>query len=225
MSNSAADQAAGALRDLILRGRYQPEDRLPPERELAEGLGVSRPTMREAIRRLMEAGLLQPRRGSGTYVANVDLEAVFGVRLQLEPYAARLAAGQRTSEQARRLSELLKRLAAELDEPDVYAATDFEIHGLISEAAGNSVLVDVLSRLAELSRLSRAITVPERQARVAGLHDLRALARAVRARDADAAAQAMQDHLESVRETARTAVLQRARDRRVISLSARAEGG
>src|SRR5690348_9755648 len=118
MARSIVDHATDQLRALIARGAYQPGDRLPAERELAEGLRVSRPTVREAVRRLTDAGLLQPRRGSGTFVAEIDLDAVFGIRLRLEPYAAQLAAGRRTEADLRRLRSLVRQLRAETKRPD-----------------------------------------------------------------------------------------------------------
>jgi GntR family transcriptional repressor for pyruvate dehydrogenase complex len=215
MSTSTVDRATDALRALIVRGHYQPGDRLPTERELAVGLGVSRPTMREVIRRLSDAALLEPRRGSGTYVAEVDLEAVFAVRLQLEPYAAGLAAARRDAAQARNLSTLVNRLAKELDLPEDFAITDLEIHALVTAAAGNSVLLDVLFRLSELANLSRAITSPERAARTTTLRHMQQLARAVHSRDEEAAATVMREHLSSVRDIARAKALRNPRDRRL----------
>jgi GntR family transcriptional repressor for pyruvate dehydrogenase complex len=199
MSNSALEHATAALRDLVARGHYRPGDRLPPERELADRLGLSRPTMREAIRRLMEIGLLEPRRGSGTYVANVDLDAVFEVRVQLEPYAAALAAVRHTPEQARRLTAVVEAVEANIDEPDLFSLADIEMHAIVAEASGNPVLADVLRRLTELAKLSRSLTSPQRDLRLVGAHDVRALASAILDRDADAAADAMHEHLTTVR--------------------------
>jgi GntR family transcriptional regulator, transcriptional repressor for pyruvate dehydrogenase complex len=202
MPESVADSATAAVRKLLARGRYAPGDRLPPERELAAGLGVSRPTLREAIRRLTEAGLLESRQGSGTYVAGVDLSAVYAVRLQLEPYAAGRAAVERTSDDARRLGALVRVLGERLDEPERFAATDREIHRELALMSANPVLADQLERLTELAELSRAITAPEREARVATLRTMRALARAVRRRDPEAARGAMGSHISTLAELA-----------------------
>ena len=160
MTVSAVEETSDSLRALIARGQYRPGDRLPPERVLAKGFGVSRPTMREAIRRLTDAGLLEAHQGSGTYVAEVNFEEVFAVRLYLEPYAARLAAKSRTSAELDRLRALVKRLEGHLDSPEDFAAIDFEIHALVANAARNSVLLDVLSRLVEVAKLSRPSRAP-----------------------------------------------------------------
>lgn len=202
MSNSAVDSATAELRRLIARGRYQAGDRLPPERALADELGVSRPTLREATRRLTDAGVLAPRQGSGTYVAEIDLDNVFAVRLQLEPHAAALAAEHRSPEHLARLRALVRELAGAQDDPDAYAEADLAIHEVVAEAAGNPVLVDVLARLTELTRLTRAVTATDRAARASTLRDIRRLVRAIRQHDATAASQAMYDHLSAMRGTA-----------------------
>lgn len=212
MSTSVAESATAALRDLLARGRYQPGDRLPPERELAEGLGLSRPTLREAIRRLTEASLLESRQGSGTYVADIDFAAVFEVRLQLEPFAAAVAARLRSDDDLLRLDALVKLLPGLMDDPEAFTATDLQIHRAVADASGNPVLRDFLERLTELTRLSRPISSPATVARRTTLRDLRRLVRAVRANDAEAASTAMTVHLESMREI----VERRApRDRRI----------
>jgi GntR family transcriptional repressor for pyruvate dehydrogenase complex len=209
---SVADTACTALRNLLVRGRYQPGDRLPPERELATGLGLSRPTLREAIRRLTEAGLLESRRGSGTYVAEVDLDAIYAVRLQLEPFAARLAAAERSDEDLQRLSQLVKLMPSQLQEAGAFAATDLEIHRTLAAASGNPVLFGLLERLTELTQLSRAITSPAEDARRATLRDMRSLLGAVRAREGGAAAAAMERHIRGMRDIAASLT---PRDRRI----------
>jgi GntR family transcriptional repressor for pyruvate dehydrogenase complex len=197
-----ADNATAALRDLLARGRYQPGDRLPSERALAEGLALSRPTLREAIRRLTEAGVLESRRGSGTYVAEIDLDAIFAVRLALEPFAARLAATGRSDADVRRLEALAKALRRQIDDSEAFAATDLAIHRTIAAAGGNGVLDDLLDRLTELGQLSRAITSPAPAVRQATVRDLNALVRAVRRGDSNAAAAAMEAHISHVRQVA-----------------------
>jgi DNA-binding FadR family transcriptional regulator len=203
VSKSAVDQASLALRDLLVRGRYQPGDRLPTERDLAEGLGLSRPTLREAILRLTESGLLVARRGSGTFVREVDVEAVFAVRLRLEPFAAALAAEHRTDEQAEQLVALLAELESRLDDAAEFAATDARIHREIAQAASNPVLFEILVRIADLAQLTRSVTSPEHAARTTTLETMAATVEAIRRREATVAAQAMEDHLGALRDVAR----------------------
>ena len=198
-SRSAAEAATGALRRLIAERAYHAGDRLPPERELTDELAVSRPTLREGIGRLVAEGVLEARRGSGTYVAEIDLDQIFDVRLLLEPFAAREAAHHRTPAQLEELRALLTEIEHTSHEPARFAAADAGIHAVVARAAGNPVLHDILDRLAGLTNLSRAVTSTDHAVRDSALTHLRGLVAAVAARDAGAAERAMRDHLRVVR--------------------------
>ena len=67
-----SDQAYEQIRDLIFRGQLKPGEQIMPERELAQALGVSRPTVREAIKQLVTMGLLEHRQGQGTFVRSIQ---------------------------------------------------------------------------------------------------------------------------------------------------------
>jgi GntR family transcriptional repressor for pyruvate dehydrogenase complex len=198
MSERAALQVAEELRSLLMSGRYAPGERLPAERELAARLGVSRPTAREAIGHLTEAGLVQARRGSGTYVTTVDVRALLEVRLQLEPFAAELAAGRRDQAQVQQLRKLLGELGAAVDEPARFGELDALLHQAVWETAGNPVLHETLDRLSGLALLSRAVTTADPKLRRATLKQMRRLVRAIAGRDTTAARSAMAQHLEEI---------------------------
>lgn len=198
-SRSATDDAARALRSLILARGLKVGARVPPERELAAAMGVSRSTIREAISRLVSVGVLTARQGSGTYVAAVDFDAVFEVRLQLEPFSARLAARNRDDAHVARLLSVLRDMEGSLDEPARFGALDAEVHELVSTAAANPVLRGMLAQLAELANLSREITAGNRRVRGRSLRHLQRLARAIADADGDAAAAAMDAHLRQLR--------------------------
>ena len=203
----SAGQAAGdAIRRLVIGGRYQVGDRLPPERELAGALGLSRATVREATRRLIEGGLLEARRGSGTFVAPVDLDALFAVRLRLEPYAAAEAARNRGSDTLAELNHLIKALPGQIDDVDAFATTDTAIHRMLAQASGNPILFDVLDRLTDLVAVSRGVTSPASATRTTAVRDLCTLVRAVRKGDPDAAADAMRTHLHALRASRRARI-------------------
>jgi len=195
---------AAELRRLIAERRYRSGDRLPPERELAIALNVSRASLREGISRLAQEGTVVARRGSGTFVAPVDLRNVFDVRLQLEPLAAATAAKCREDEEVVALERLLSRLEKSVDDPEAFAAIDARIHAVVARSSGNPVLVDVLDRLAVLTHLSRALTATKRSTRTQTSRQLRRLVDSIRRRDAAAASMAMRTHLEQVLETALT---------------------
>lgn len=152
------------VRRAIQLGRFAPRDRLPPERELAQQLGVSRTTVREAMRVLQGEGLVEIRRGrtGGAIVIGQDisrseikrqlrrrlaeLEAVVEFRLVVEPAAARLAAGRRTAgdlSALRRLVESMNEMVSEPGGPSTpsrFFTFDSEYHDRIAETARNDML-------------------------------------------------------------------------------------
>ena len=136
---SLADTAAAGIRTEIASGRWAVGTRIPIESQLAHRLGVSRGTVREAIRTLVHGGLLEVRQGSGTYVlSNVDpseglhklrrasLRDQFELRCALEVEAARLAALRHTAHDLRRLRTLLDQRGSREDAQGGDAALDPE---------------------------------------------------------------------------------------------------
>ena len=184
---------------MIASSRYWPGDRLPAERHLADQLSLSRPTLREALGVLSKAGILDQRHGAGTFIVAIDIDEVFAVRLRLEPFAAELAAANRSEEQVQALADLVSELGREMDDPVAFTAVDRRIHRLIAEAAGNGVLLDNLERLGDLTTLSRGITGPSLDARSETLDYMHALNEAIAASDGQSAAAAMAGHLEATR--------------------------
>ena len=195
------DAVAEEIRRLVGERRLGAGDRLPSERDLALRLGRSRPAIREGLGRLVDLGVVEARRGSGLYVAPVDLEALLDVRVELERYAAAQAAQRAGEEQVAALEALLERLRGALDDPPAFAAADAEVHALIARAARNPVLVSVLDGLAEMASYSRERTRVDRALREATVGDVDELLAALRAHDAARAATAMEAHLGRVRET------------------------
>ena len=154
---SLADTAAASIRTEIASGRWAVGTRIPIEPELAHRLGVSRGTLREAIRTLVHGGLLEVRQGSGTYVlSNVDpsdslhklrrasLRDQFELRCALEVEAARLAALRHT---ARDLQQLRNLLAQRGNHEGAQGAAgfierDMAFHLAIVDISGNLALVE-----------------------------------------------------------------------------------
>jgi GntR family transcriptional repressor for pyruvate dehydrogenase complex len=189
-----------AIRAFIRRGALAPGDRLPPERALAQQLGVSRPALREGIGRLVDVGLLRARQGSGTYDAEVDPDELLAVRLRLEPLAAELAATVAGPRERGRLADVVAAMADAVDDPRRFAELDLQLHGRIAQLAGNTVLVRVLADLDQLLRVSRSRTAGHDATRRRALADVTRLVEAIAAGDAAAAAAAMTDHLLAVGE-------------------------
>lgn len=153
------------LRGLILQGGLKPGDRLPAQRDLAERLGVSRPSLREAISALETMGLVRVRVGSGVYVAPPSVRtppwrfadrgsprAVYEARYGLEGYAARLAARRAPKADAERLESAIAAMREALDADDIagMAAADAAFHDAVFALAGNTVLAGMYGPVRDL---------------------------------------------------------------------------
>ncbi|MCI0157063.1 FadR family transcriptional regulator [Leifsonia shinshuensis] len=151
-----SEQVADQLRRRIADGEFPVGSLIPTEAELTHELGVSRNSVREALRSLVHVGLLGARAGYGTFVLatsevaptlarRLDHERavdVAEVRLLLEREAARLAAIRRTPEQLQRLQGAAAERIAQLGGPG-YEDADIEFHHLLLEASGNALLAEL----------------------------------------------------------------------------------
>lgn len=198
--DTAADRAASGIRALIVSLDYGPGDRLPAERDLAQQLGVSRPALREGIRRLRSGGVLESRRGSGTYVSVADLSGVYDVRLRLEPLAAERAAQLRTNEELEALHATYALMEQELEDPERFNLADARFHTQVADASRSIVLNNTLERLGELALLTRSVIAPDRRFRVSSLADVERVLLAIERQHPKRAANAMERHLLNVRD-------------------------
>ncbi|MBL8396557.1 MAG: FCD domain-containing protein [Candidatus Accumulibacter sp.] len=218
------DAIAHQLELRILEGSLKPGDRLPAERELALELGVSRPSLREAIKKLVSRDLLVSRHGGGTFVTN-RLEATFSdpwqrlieqhpflqddvleFRYLLEASAASLAAQRATDDDLQRLEQAFQRLDAAYQSVDRSAqvAADVAFHLTIAEAAHNALYAHLVSSVMRLlhdhvRRTLKEIGVSaETRQQLTAQH--RAIVDAINARQSGAAWQAAQTHIDFVRQ-------------------------
>ena len=207
------------IKNEIWQGTLKRGERLPPERELAESLGVSRNSVREAIRTLSLLGFVSSTQGAGNFVT-CDIEQNLRESLRmmvmlgetnylqisqlwcgLESENARLAAGRILPRQAARLRELARLMR---EEPDAQKASryDQEFHLLLCEASGNRLIKSLFSAM--LSTINDFISTmyvrimedPRQAAELHAAHER--LADALAARDGDAAGEAMRTHFEVV---------------------------
>jgi GntR family transcriptional regulator, transcriptional repressor for pyruvate dehydrogenase complex len=205
-----------SLRKLIERDGYQSGDKLPPEREMALVLGMGRPAIREAIKALSILGVIESRRGKGTFVKSAstmslnwpekmseinpsfDMLQLLEVRKMLEPQAAALCATRGSLEQ---IGEMERHLLAQEADPgsrQALARSDYLFHDVIIRSAGNAILGDLsrfLSPLLVRSRQITAFSAPD-LTRMAREH--RAIFEAIRRGQPDLASRAMKEHLETV---------------------------
>ncbi|MFD7691814.1 FadR/GntR family transcriptional regulator [Streptomyces sp. NPDC059805] len=220
---AVTDEAIEKIKGMIVSGALRPGDRLPKESELAAALGLSRNSLREAVRALSLMRILDVRQGDGTYVTSLDpqllLEALsfvvdfhrddtvlefLAVRRILEPAATAMAAARISERQLDALAVRLDRLG---DAPSVgeLVASDLEFHRGIVVAAGNSVLCSLLDGLSgptTRARIWRGLTQQDAVART--LREHRAILAALRDRDAEAARSWATVHIASVEQWLRS---------------------
>lgn len=198
--DTAADRAASGIRALIVSREYGPGDRLPAERELALQLELSRPALREGIRRLRSGGVLESRRGSGTYVAEVDLGGVYDVRLRLEPFAAERAAQCRNDSELAEMAKAVRNMREYLDDSERFNIADARFHSLVAGASRSAVLRGTLDRLSELALLTRTVVAPSERSRKVALSDVERVLVAIERKHPKRAANAMERHILNVRD-------------------------
>lgn len=207
---------------LILRGILRPGERLPSERDLSERLGVSRPSLREAVAELQERGLLTTRAGAGIFVADVlgsafspalirlfaeHDEAVndyVSFRRDLEGLAAERAAGLGSDTDLRVIGAIFAKMEAAhcKRNPTDEARLDAEFHLSIIEASHNVVMLHMMRSMYELLRegvfYNRQMMFRQRTTREILLDQHRAINTGLQARDPAAARAAVEAHLDYV---------------------------
>ncbi len=214
-TGTTAEEVVVRLREMIHRGDLKSGDRLPPERDLAKQLGVSRPTLRAGIRSLAAVGVLKSKQGAGTFVVEADASPaldsnplrlmaslhgfssaeMFEARLLLEMAITGLAAERATSEHLAALAEELAEMFATLDEPEEYLVHDMRFHQLIAAASGNRIITALMNMVASILFDVRSKTAHR-------AHDLkesaemhRQIFRSIREGNTESARNAMRDHL------------------------------
>ena len=219
------DEAIGKIKEMIISGRVRPGEKLPREADLAAELGLSRNSLREAVKALSLINVLDVRQGDGTYATSLApsllLEALsfivdfhrddtvlefLEVRRILEPAATEGAALRMSEEGRKELGEILE--SADVNSPiEDFVAADLEFHRKIALGAGNSVLaslVDNMSVPTRRARLWRGVTEP--QARERTLAEHAAIYHAIMSRDAGLARSSAIVHIAGIESWLRTAL-------------------
>ncbi len=207
------EEVAKQLERLILK-KLQPGDKLPAERELAEMFGVSRSSIRDAIRSLELVGLVEPRQGAGTVVREVSAESLVNplttvlarqqiselldFRKMLEPPLAARAATHASVEEITEMQEILRRQDDKVRRGELAIEEDSEFHYNVAMASDNSVVLKVLDVLMDLLRETRerALQVEGRPQKSLAGH--RRILMAIKRRDPAAAEDAMRRHIQDV---------------------------
>ena len=207
------EQVVDQVRLMIQHGKLRPGDRIPPERELAKQLGVSRASLRAGLRFLAAIGVLNSRHGSGTYIADgppaldgaplnmlaalhgFTTAKMFEARRMVEVAVAGLAAEHATDEHLRIMAEEVTETYAALDNPQEYLIHDFGFHRAVGAASGNPILSSIMEMISEVLYQRRCKTVGRSRDLKESVEMHRKIYRAIRARDAEAARAAMSEHL------------------------------
>lgn len=218
---STYEKVVDRIKEMIFQGQLKPGDQLPPERDLALLLGVSRTSLREALKILAASGLVSIRHGQGVFIADRDLEGymqqfakrmfltedtvedLFQVRKILESKAASWAAERATPDDIRELQEVVAR-GREANRPrssrgwPILAEHDARFHHVLAHAAGNQVLLRLLENLMDLLTDARAhsLSIPGRSE--TSVEEHARIVEKIAIHDAAAAEQSMLQHLESV---------------------------
>ena len=201
------------VRDLIERGALGPGDRLPPERELALQIGVSRPSVRAGLQALAAMGVIQARHGAGTFITDgppmlatgplsflaalhgFSSEEMFEARRVLEVGAIGVAAAKATGEDLANIAEEMAGMFAALDDAQAFLIHDIKFHRAVARASHNPILASLIEMVSAMfyERRKRNVGAPRDLREAAETH--RVIYNALRDKHPEAAQKAMSDHL------------------------------
>ncbi len=210
-------QVVEHVRGLISSGALRPGDRLPPERELARELKISRSSLRAGIGFLSAMGVLKSRHGAGTFVSSgppsLDSSSLtvlgalhgflpwqmFEARQVIEASVASLAAERATDEHIAELAEEVAEMYASLTDPHEYLIHDVRFHRTIARAAGNPILAALMETITSNLYDTRRLTVANSQDLKESAEMHREIYRAIRSHNPHQAKLAMEQHLNAAR--------------------------
>lgn len=209
-----SEEIAGQIRSLIAGGQFAPGDRLPPEREMADTLQVSRNSVRDALRTLEVMGIVECRHGDGVYVSCITagtlvaplasilstrqnlVSELMDARRLLEPPVARCAAQRATDEDIKELERLLDAQAARTQDGNTAFEEQNAFHHALARITKNEIVLLVINHVIDLLRESRAAWSLARAQRSVVGH--RKILDAIKSRNPDAAFGAMLEHLDEL---------------------------
>lgn len=199
-------QVANVIRAAIVAGRYAPGQRLV-EKDLCEGLGVSRPSVREALRELEAEGLIHNLPNRGPVVARVsleDVESIYQVRGMLEGLAAQLFAQRATAEELVAFEASIDRLNESYQSGDVenILKAKAEFYRILLEGSGNTIIPPILRTMNARVNFLRTVSLSNRKRLPASMREIRDILKAIKKRDPDAAFAASIVHVQGAAKAA-----------------------
>ena len=212
-SSTLLDRVLEKLRGAILDFHFRPGDRLV-ERTLCEQLGVSRSSVREALRRLEAEGLITTTPHKGRAVASIsakEAQSVYEVRAALEGFAAQLFAERGSDEQIRRLRARLRdmRDAVKTKDARVMLAVKAKFYDVILEGCGNEFCADLILSLQARIRFLRALSMSAPGRTQRSLAEMARVVKAVESRSGEAARAAYTEHIRAAAAVAIKALSER----------------
>jgi DNA-binding FadR family transcriptional regulator len=211
-----AEEVADRIRVLMLDGTFPPGEPLPSERHLAERFGVSRGSIRDALRTLETIGLLETRHGQGTFPHELSVDRLVAplasvmayradlqdelldVRRMFEPAVARVAALRATDEDLADLQRILETQRQKLKTGQSAIAEDTAFHAVLARSTRNRVVMSIMATLNDLLVESRTHSLEQKGRPARSMDGHEAVVAALRRRDADGASQAMYSHIDQI---------------------------
>lgn len=211
------EQVVARILEWVQADGLQPGEKLPPEREIAARLGVSRATVAQALVAMEVVGAVRVRHGDGVVLADAPgtspvvealrrhaqrLPEVIEAREALETKLAALAAERRTAADMARIDAALAAMAADVDAGGYGVAGDEQFHAAVTAAAHSGLLARLMAEISDLVAETRVESLGQPGRPRESLAGHRRIAEAIRRRDAAAAAEAMAAHVEQVSDVA-----------------------
>lgn len=211
-----AEEVADRIRTLLLDGTFPPGQPLPSERHLAEQFGVSRGSIRDALRTLETIGLLETRHGQGTFPHELSVDRLVAplasvmayrsdlqdelldVRRMFEPAVARVAAERATEEDLADLQRILDTQRQKLKAGQSAIAEDTAFHAVLARATRNRVVMSIMATLNDLLVDSRTQSLNQKGRPARSIDGHVAVVAALRRRDMEGASEAMYNHIDQI---------------------------
>jgi GntR family transcriptional repressor for pyruvate dehydrogenase complex len=211
-----AEEVADRIRTLILDGTFAQGQPLPSERVLTEQFGVSRGSIRDALRMLETIGLIETQHGRGTFPRELTVDRLVAplasmmafqsdlqdelldVRRMFEPAVARVAAQRATEKDFDDLQRILDAQRKKLKKGQSAIVEDTEFHAALARSTGNRVVVSLMATLNDLLVESRTQSLKQKGRPAKSIEGHEMVVAALRRRDPDAAAQAMSNHIDQI---------------------------
>jgi GntR family transcriptional repressor for pyruvate dehydrogenase complex len=211
-----AEEVADRIRVFMLDGTFPPGEPLPSERHLAERFGVSRGSIRDALRTLETIGLLETRHGQGTFPHELSVDRLVAplasvmayrsdlqdelldVRRMFEPAVARAAALRATDEDLTDLQRILEAQRQKLKAGQSAIAEDTAFHAILARSTRNRVVMSIMATLNDLLVESRTQSLKQKGRPARSIDGHESVVAALRRRDAEGASQAMYNHIDQI---------------------------